>query len=132
MQTSRNEDEELRGRFTIWLEKTLLRKRNKYLSRMRAPYLVLSLDVLSETALPFFPEPEIRETDFCFEDEDLCFAYHQLYPQYRKLLIMLYVHQLKPSEISKLGYCKGTHQLYSIKYRILQELRAALSKNESS
>ena len=33
MQTSRNEDEELRGRFTIWLEKTLLRKRNKYLAR---------------------------------------------------------------------------------------------------
>ena len=131
MQTSRNEDEELRGRFTIWLEKTLLRKRNKYLARMRAPYLVVSLDVLSETALPFFPEPEIRETDFCFEDADLCFAYHQLYPQYRKLLILLYVYQLKPSEISKMGYCKGTRQLYSIKYRILQELRAALSKNES-
>ena len=98
---------------------------------MRAPYLVVSLDVLSETALPFFPEPEIRETDFCFEDADLCFAYHQLYPQYRKLLILLYVYQLKPSEISKMGYCKGTRQLYSIKYRILQELRAALSKNES-
>ena len=96
MQTSRNEDEELRGRFTIWLEKTLLRKRNKYLARMQAPYIVV------------------------------------LYPQYRKLLIMLYVHQLKPSEISKLGYCKGTHQLYSIKYRILQELRAALSSHESN
>ena len=76
MQTSRNEDEELRGRFTIWLEKTLLRKRNKYLARMQAPYIVVSLDVLPETSLPFFPEPEIRETDFCFEDEDLCFAYH--------------------------------------------------------
>ena len=49
MQTSRNEDEELRGRFTIWLEKTLLRKRNKYLARMQAPYIVVSLDVLSGT-----------------------------------------------------------------------------------
>jgi DNA-directed RNA polymerase specialized sigma24 family protein len=99
---------------------------------MRSPYVVVSLDVLPETSLPFFPEPEICETDFCFEDEDLCFAYLQLYPQYRKLLILLYVYQLKPSEISKLGYCKGSRKLYSIKYRILQELRAALSSHESN
>ena len=132
MQTSKNVDEELRGRFTIWLEKTLLRKRNKFLARMRSPYVVVSLDVLPETALPFFPEPEVRETDFWFEDEDLRSAYHQLYPQYRKFLILLYVYQLKPSEISKLGYCKGSRKLYSIKYRILQELRAALSSHESN
>ena len=132
MQTSKNEDEELRGRFTIWLEKTLLRKRYKFLAKMRSPYVVVSLDVLPETSLPFFPEPEFCETDFCFEDEDLCFAYLQLYPQYRKLLILLYVYQLKPSEISKLGYCKGSRKLYSIKYRILQELRAALSSHESN
>ena len=51
MQTSRNEDEELRGRFTIWLEKTLLRKRNKYLARMQAPYLCHSFRNLKSVKL---------------------------------------------------------------------------------
>ena len=116
-------DEELRARFTNWLEKTLFRERIKYLIKSQAHSQEIPLELISREVVPVFSESGCSDDGFYFTNVALSSAYYILNPNQRRLLVLLYVYNLKPSDIADMLPHKSKCSIYSDKYRILEELR---------
>ena len=59
-------DEELRARFTNWLEKTLFRERIKYLIKSQAHSQEIPLELISREVVPVFSESGCSDDGFYF------------------------------------------------------------------
>ena len=59
-------DEELRARFTNWLEKTLFRERIKYLIKSQAHSQEMPLELISREVVPVFSESGCSDDGFYF------------------------------------------------------------------
>ena len=124
-------DEELRARFTNWLEKTLFRERIKYLIKSQAHSQEMPLELISREVVPVFSESGCSDDGFYFTNDTLSSAYYILNPNQRRLLVLLYVYNLKPSDIADMLPHKSKCCIYSDKYRILEELRNYLSIHDN-
>lgn len=124
------EKDELRARFTKWLETTVYRARLKYLERQKPKIETISLEELPENTLPVFGKPfyhEASQSDFSFEEERLARAFANLPMKRQQILTMLFVEERKPEEIAKILNCSPQH-VYDQRYQALKKLRIALSK----
>lgn len=126
----RMEKDELRARFTKWLETTVYRARLKYLERQKQKIETISIEELPENALSVSDEPFYKEacqSAFDFEEERLANAFANLPLKRQQILTMLFVEERKPEEIARLLNCSAQH-VYDQRYQALKKLRIALSK----
>ena len=124
------ERDELRARFTVWLEKTVFYARLKYLERQKPKAEILSIEEIPESALPVYDEVFGKgqpQTAFDFEEERLARAFANLPMKRQQILTMLFVEERRPEEIAKLLHCSPQH-VYDQKYQALKKLRIALSE----
>lgn len=124
------EKDELRARFTKWLETTVYRAKLKYLEQQKQKIETISIEELSENALSVSDKPfcdEVSQPSFDFEEERLARAFANLPVKRQQILTMLFVEERKPEEIAKLLNCSAQH-VYDQRYQALKKLRIALSK----
>ena len=122
--------DELRARFTAFLEILIKRARINFLKKHQRPLCEVSLSSIPEDLLTAnVPLPLKQETDFEFEEERLAYAFAKLPLMKREILTMLFVHQMKPSEIAKKMNCSVGH-VYNQRSQAICRLRSELSGND--
>jgi DNA-directed RNA polymerase specialized sigma subunit, sigma24 homolog len=127
-QQTYSEPDELRARFTRWLEVLISRARNRYLQKEAYRLRTISLEDIPEDQWPTTP-PALDETRFDFENECLVEAFSSLSVESQKLLRLLFIYEMRPKDVARLLDCK-TKELYNSKYAALKKLRTILSEEE--
>lgn len=125
-----NDRDELRAKFTGWLDLVTYRARLKYLKKKEKEAKTVSLEDISEAQLPVVSGPlELRtsQNEFDFEEERLATAFAQLPIKRQQILTMLFVQGRKPEEIARLLNCSPQH-VYDQRYQALKKLRLALTE----
>ena len=125
------ENDELRARFTNWLNKLIYRARLNYLKKQKNNPIMLSLDDI--------PEENLRSTDiellveasetnsFEFEEEKLAKVFYELPLMKQKILIMLFVEEKTPNAIAKKLNCSVQH-VYNQRSLAIKTMRILLMK----
>lgn len=129
--SSNNEKDELRARFTVWLDTTLYRAKLKYLANQKQKLECISIDEmpadLIEDPTDYYTYVERSRTDFDFEEEKLARAFYELPLMRREVLRLLFVEEKTPEEISMKLHC-SVNYVHLQKSRALKKLRTALKE----
>lgn len=123
-------NDELRARFTVWLETVVYRAKLKYLNRHRTKLETVSIEELPEDMLSVSENTvygTVSRSAFDFEEERLAEAFANLPIKRQQILTMLFVEERKPEEIARLLNCSAQH-VYDQRYQALKKLRQALAK----
>ncbi len=129
----KSERDELRARFTGWLEVTLYRAKLNYVKRLEREKSIVYVDVFPEE-LWVSENPErnwiqgITEPGaFQFEEERLEKAFNTLSEQRKEILTMLFVEERTPKEIASQMGCSQQH-VYKQRSQALKQLKQMLEK----
>ena len=129
----KSERDELRARFTGWLEVTLYRAKLNYVKRLEREKGIVYVDVFPEE-LWVSENPErnwiqgiIEPIAFQFEEERLKKAFHTLSEQRKEILTMLFVEERTPKEIASQMGCSQQH-VYKQRSQALKQLKQMLEK----
>ncbi|MBQ9687038.1 MAG: sigma-70 family RNA polymerase sigma factor [Oscillospiraceae bacterium] len=125
--------DELRARFTAWLETTIYRARLKYIHKEERNIPTVSLESLSDSCLYTYDEPSSYSStvsQFDFEEERLANAFANLPIKRQQILTMLFVEERKPEEIARILHCSAQH-VYDQRYQALRKLRKALTEEDT-
>lgn len=125
------ERDELRARFTVWLDKIMLREANRYRKAKKSTEKIISLDNVPEESLPMEEKIECHPQGFDFEEERLAKAFSNLPPMKKQVLTMLFVLEKQPDEIAKELGCT-VQNVYNQRSLALARLRTALKGGEES
>lgn len=118
----------LRGQFTTWLEKLIVRAKLDYIRSNRRYLDVISIEDLSDEAMAVCDDPIRIETHrFEFEDERMENAFCRLTPLRRQILTMLFVEEMTPEEVAAELGC-SVDAVYNNRSRALKKLREAIMK----
>ena len=122
------ERDELRARFTGWLDATLYHAKLRYLEKEAKQIETVSLDDLPDY---YYAQEsnENRKNEFDFEEERLASAFANLPAKRQIILSMLYEDQMKPAEIAKQLHCSVRH-IYRQRWHAIEALRKALITEE--
>ena len=106
--------DELRARFTAWLDTLIRRAKLDYLRKYHIPLEIISLEELHEENMPISEDVWMRkmlfeEDDFCFEEERLAKAYAELPLLRKQILKLMYVDELEVKEIARLLNCSAQY-----------------------
>lgn len=127
----RPEPDELRARFTAWLDTVLFRAKLKYLENHKQKIETVSLEEIPPDSLESqdnpFAQVGCSRTDFDFEEEKLARAFSELPLMRREVLRLLFVEEKTPDEISKKLQC-SVNYVHLQKSRALKKLRSALTE----
>ena len=124
------EKDELRARFTAWLDITAYRARLKYLRKEIPSVDVISIEDLPDGCLVTTEAELFRgsgKASFDFEEERLSDAFQQLPIKRQEILTMLFVEGKKPEEIARCLNCSVQH-VYDQRYQALKKLRLFWTK----
>lgn len=122
------ERDELRGRFTRFMEVMVKRARLNYLEKMRCQLITVPLDEVSETLLADNTAfPTDVSGDFDFEEERLANAFSQLPLMRQRILMMLFAEELTPKEIARRMNCSVNH-VYNQRSLAIKRLRQLLEE----
>lgn len=125
------ERDELRARFTAWIEILAYRVRLNYLrDRGKGPITVL-LEDLPEGQFTQAADVKDSKASFDFEEERLAKAFSNLPPMKKQVLTMLFVLEKRPDEIAKELGCT-VQNVYNQRSLALARLRTALKGGEES
>lgn len=122
------ERDELRGRFTRFMEVMVKRARLNYLEKMRRQLITVPLDEVPETLLADDKAfPTDVSGDFDFEEERLANAFSQLPLMRQRILMMLFAEELTPKEIARRMNCSVNH-VYNQRSLAIKRLRQLLEE----
>lgn len=122
------EKDELRYRFTAWLEVVVKRAKIDYIRQLRRRVKEISLDSDSLTNKLVYEQQEIHSDEFDFDNGKLSRLFEKLSSSKKRVLILLFVHNLEPEEVAdKLG-CTVQH-VYNQRSTALKELRKNMGGN---
>ena len=124
--------DELRARFTSWLDILIRRTKLNYLRKTEIPVDIVSLEELFEENLPVLEDSWTRkllyqDDEFNFEEERLAAAYAELPLMRQQILKFLYVDELTVGEIAKRLNC-STQYVSDQKQKGLKHLRKKMSE----
>lgn len=120
--------DELRGRFTRFLEVAMKHVQQNYLRKLSREPKTISLDIVSEIEIPLIAGPmSYEEHEFTFEESRLAEAFRQLPMARQKVLIYLFVEEMYPEEIAELMGCTVQH-IYNQRSLAVKKLRKLLSE----
>lgn len=124
--------DELRARFTKWLETLLHRAKLKYVRKMEKQVKTVSLEDIPESSLPLAePCSNNNQKTFDFEESKLAEAFYNLPIKRQKILEMLFVENKEPEEIANELNCTVQH-IYNQRSLSLKKLRLQLQKGDDS
>ena len=125
------ERDELRARFTAFLQIMVRRSRLNYLAKMKNRPETVSLEELPDI---MDPASEIRlsgdQKDFEFEEERLAQAFATLPLMRKTILKLLFVDELSPQEIAAKLHCSVRH-VYNQRSLALKRLRLLLKGGDN-
>ena len=121
------EKDELRARFTAWLETTVYRARLKYLRQQNRQVKTVSIENVPESVLISAETHLTEKSAFDFEEEQLARAFANLSIKRQQILTMLFVEEQKPEEIARTLNCSVQH-IYDQRYQALRKLRQTLAR----
>ena len=123
--------DELKGRFTVWLEKVVRNAKINYIKSLKKQPQILYLEEIPESALPIqnLTTDVYTKSEFEFEEERLAEAFSKLPLMRKQILTMLFAENISPSEISKRLNCSPQY-IYNQRYKALKALRNELDKEE--
>ena len=128
---SDSENDLLRARFTLWLNTTLIRAKQRYQETHAERLDIVSLDETLTDLIPdtkdYFNPIERSKTDFDFEEEKLAKAFSELSLMRREVLCLLFVEEKAPDEIAR-QLCISTNCVYQFKHQALAKLKRELMK----
>ena len=123
------EKDELRARFTVWLDITVYRAKLKYLRKTEQNKEVVSIDELPEHLLEWqeagFENSLSSGKDFDFEEERLATAFAELPLMRKEILRLLFVEEMEPGEIAAHLNCSVQH-VYNQRSLAIKKLRRKL------
>ena len=127
------ENDELRARFTAWIEITLYRAKINYLKKQDKERKTIYVEALPEELL--VEESQERkwvhrlteQNGFDFEEERLERAFQSLTGQRQRILTMLFVEEKTPAEIARRLGC-SQQNVYKQRSQALNVLRNMLEK----
>ena len=125
------EKDELRARFTVWLDTTVYRSNLKYLRKTEQNREVVSIDDLPEHMLEWqetgFENSLSSGNNFDFEEEKLATAFAELPLMRKEILRLLFVEELEPGEIAEHLNCSVQH-VYNQRSLAIKKLRGILAE----
>jgi len=128
---SDSENDLLRARFTLWLNTTLIRAKQRYLETHTDRLDIVPLDETLTELIPdtrdCFNPIERSKTDFDFEEEKLAKAFSELSLMRREVLRLLFVEEKASNEIAR-QLCISTNCVYQFKHQALAKLKRELMK----
>jgi len=128
------EKDELRARFTAWLEILVYRARTKYLRKMQYQTKLVSMEEIPEDMLewqePGYAKVIECENDFDFEEEKLARAFSELPMMKKEILRLLFVEEKSPAEIARQLECSVQH-VYNQRSLAVKRMREVLRKEGS-
>ena len=123
------ENDELRARFTAWLDTVVYRARLKYMRKKEQDVTTIPIEDVPESFLEYreasFSLSERTVCDFDFEEERLAHACSSLPLMRREILRLLFVEELKADEIAKRLNC-SVQYVYNQRSLALKRLRQLL------
>lgn len=128
MDTDKNEErDELRGRFTRFMEICVRNARSNYCKMLSREIPTISIEDVPERLLAEENPPEYKSgRDFDFEEEKLSEAFRTLPLMKRRILTMLFVEQLSPREIAFHLNC-SVQYVYNQRSLALKSLRRIIA-----
>lgn len=116
------ERDELRARFTKWMEVTLYRARLRYLKKESPKSETVPLDEVED----WYSITDIGGKDqFEFEQDHLAGVFAKLSPEKQAILSRLFVDEMTPAEIaSELHFT--VQKVYDQRYQAIKALRRSL------
>lgn len=127
------ERDELRARFTGWLEVLAYRVRRNYLRDCGRNPLSISLDEIAEDRFAVQDVQRAGMPDqsnsFDFEEEQLAQAFAKLPAMKKRILTMLFVLEMEPEEIARELGCT-VQNVYNQRSLALKRFRKALEGGE--
>ena len=120
----KKEKDELRGRFTRFMEVTVRNARIDYLRKLKRQVPTVPLDSIPESQLGYadFQPPDVG---FDFDDERLSRAFVELPSVRQRILTLLFIHELKPAEIARL-LNRSVEYVYKQRSQAIKRLRQML------
>ena len=128
-----SEKDELRARFTGWLEVTLYRAKLNYLKKQDRERNTIYVEALPEELLveenleSKWVHRLTEQNGFDFEEEKLERAFQDLTQQRQRILIMLFLEEKTPEEIARQLGC-SQQNVYKQRSKALAALRNMLEK----
>lgn len=126
------EKDELRARFTRWIMVTAQNAQKNYLKKERRCLNTVSLDSVAEESFAIEDAVQVSafgESDsFDFMEEALAAAFRELPLMRRRILELLFVEELTPTEIAQHLHCSVQH-VYNQRSLALKRLRERLLKD---
>lgn len=130
--SSTDEKDELRGRFTRWIMITARNAQKSYLRAEEKRLQTISLDDLDiavvDKALLSASE---SHGSFDFVEQRLADAFRELPMMRRRILELLFVEELSPTEIAAKLHCSVQH-VYNQRSLALKRLRERLAKEKEN
>ena len=125
------QNDRLRGEFTVWLEKLIVRAKLSFI-RQHSKYLkIISIEGLSEEAFAILDDPIVSRDTFEFEDEKIERAFTKLPISRRRILIMLFLEELTPEEVANKIGC-SVNSVYLQRMRAIKELRKLITRGDEN
>ena len=124
----KKERDELRGRFTRFLEVTVRNARVDYLRKQSRQAPTVPLDSIPESQLGY-SDSLPSDVGFDFDDERLSQAFVELSSVRQRILTLLFVHEIKPSEIAWLLDCPVEY-VYKQRSLAIKRLRRMLGGDD--
>ena len=128
-----SEKDELRAKFTSWLEVTLYRAKLNYLKKQDRERKTIYVEELPEELMveenleSQWVHRLTEQSGFDFEEERLERAFRSLTKQRQRILIMLFVEDKTPEEIARKLGC-SLQNVYKQRSKALAALRNMLEK----
>ena len=118
----------LRCRFTAWMKVVVKRAKIDYIRRISRHSNEVSLDD-ERIADELVYEPPVGteglQTGFEFDNRTLSAVFKKLAPQRRRLLELLFVHNMTPDEVAEELHCSVQH-VYNLRSLAMKELKNKL------
>ena len=124
----KKERDELRGRFTRFMEVTVRNARIDYLRKLSRQVPTVPLDDVPEEQLGV-SDSVLRNVGFEFDDERLYRAFSELNSVRQRILTLLFVHEMKPLEIAWLLDCPVEY-VYKQRSLAIKRLRRMLEGDD--
>ena len=123
-----NEKDELRARFTHFLERLVGKAQIDYLRKIEHRFPVLSIDDIPEESFAKAePMSYGKRTAFDFEEERLARAFSSLPLMRQQILTLLFVEEWKPAQIAKHLNC-SVEYVYNQRFLAIKKLRQLLQE----
>lgn len=126
--SNKTDRDELRGRFTRFMEVCIRNARCNYLKVQLRRVPTVSIEEVPELLLAEECKPsQVNNDDFDFEEEKLSEAFRTLPLMRQRILELLFVEQLSPQEIATCLNC-SVQYVYNQRSLAIKALRSLITK----